>query len=318
MTDMVLQTDELTKRYGRRVAVDRLSLQVERGEIYGFLGQNGAGKSTTIRMLLGLVRPTHGRVQLLGHDLGKAPLLARARVGAIIEAPSFYDNLTGRQNLRLLASLSGGTTVARTSEVLAIVGLAARADEPVRVYSYGMRQRLGLAQTLLPHPSLIILDEPTNGLDPQGIHEVRQLIRRLRDEFGLTVMLSSHLLAEIEQLCDRVAIIDAGRLLYQGTVAQLIAPASTLTLRVDRVEDAYQLLRRDQTLTVRRNGADWLYVETPAEQIPAVNAALVAHGIKVYELTPHRETLEAAFLRLTGVTDRETTENRSSNNFQHS
>lgn len=308
MTDVVLQTDELTKRYGRRVAVNRLSLHVARGEIYGFLGQNGAGKSTTIRMLLGLVRPTHGRVQILGHDLASAPLRARARVGALIETPAFYDNLTGRQNLRLFAALSGGTTAARTKEVLQIVGLAARADEPVRVYSCGMRQRLGLAQTLLPHPSLIILDEPTNGLDPQGIHEVRQLIRRLRDEFGLTVMLSSHLLAEIEQLSDRVAIIDAGRLLYQGTIAQLVAPAPTLKLRVDRIEDAYQLLGRDPSLTVRRNGANWLYVETPAEQVPALNAALVAHGIKVYELTLCRETLEAAFLKLTGAASRGTSE----------
>ncbi len=301
MSDVVLQTEELTKRYGRRVAVDQLSLRVERGDIYGFLGQNGAGKSTTIRMVLGLVKPTSGRVQLLGYELGREPLQARTHVGAIVESPAFYDNLTGRRNLRLLAALSGGTTAARITEVLAIVGLGARADDPVRVYSSGMRQRLGLAQALLPHPKLIILDEPTNGLDPQGIHEVRQLIRRLRDEFGLTVLLSSHLLAEIEQLCDRVAIIDAGRLRYQGTMTELLAPTPTLQLRVDRGADAYQLLRRDPTLTVRRNGADGLAIELPVERIPTVNAQLVAQGIKVFELTPRRETLEDAFLRLTSA-----------------
>lgn len=299
MKDVVLQTENLTKRYGRRVAVAGLSLNVTRGDIFGFLGQNGAGKSTTIRMALGLVKPTAGRVRLLGHDLGRDSLRARKQVGAIVESPAFYDNLTGRRNLRLLASLSGGTTAARIAEVLEIVGLSARADEPVRVYSCGMRQRLGLAQALLPHPQLIILDEPTNGLDPQGIHEVRQLIRRLRDEFGITILLSSHLLAEIEQLCDRVAIIDAGRLRYQGTLTELIAPTSTLRLRVDRYEDAYQLLACQPSLTVRRNGADYLYVELAAERIPIVNALLVAHDIKVFELTPRRETLEDAFLRLT-------------------
>ncbi len=301
MTDVVLQTEDLTKRYGRRVAVDRLSLRVERGDIYGFLGQNGAGKSTTIRMVLGLVKPTSGRVQLLGHERGRAQLRARARVGAIVESPAFYDNLTGRQNLRLLAALSGGTTAARIVEVLETVGLSARADEPVRVYSCGMRQRLGLAQALLPHPKLIILDEPTNGLDPQGIHEVRQLIRRLRAELGLTILLSSHLLAEIEQLCDRVAIIDAGRLLYQGPLAELVAPAPTLKLRVDRSDVAYDLLAREQLHTVRRNGTDYLYVETPDEHIPVINALLVANGIKVFELTQSHETLEDAFLRLTAA-----------------
>src|SRR5256714_10444839 len=218
MTQAVLQTEQLSKKYRRRVVVDRLSLTVEQGDVFGFLGQNGAGKSTTIRMALGLVRPTSGRVNVLGHDICRHPLRALKRVGAIIEAPAFYENFSGRENLRMLAAMSGGAERQRIEMVLEIVGLGERARDPVRVYSHGMRQRLGIAQALLPNPEFIILDEPTNGLDPQGIHETRQLIRRLRDEFGLTVMLSSHLLVGVDQLSDHVAIIDARRLLYQGTV----------------------------------------------------------------------------------------------------
>ena len=299
MTDVVLQTEGLTKRFGRRVAVDRLTLRVERGDIYGFLGPNGAGKSTTLRMALGLIKPTAGSIQLLGRDLGREPLRARVRVGAIVETPAFYENFSGRRNLRLLAALSGGATARRIEEVLEIVGLTERADEPVRVYSYGMRQRLGIAQALLPAPELIILDEPTNGLDPQGIQQVRQLIRRLRADFKLTVLLSSHLLAEVEQLCDRVGIVHTGRLLYEGTIGGLVAPARAYKLRVDHPAAACQLLARDPTLTVSRNGAEYIYLKAEAARIPALNAALVAHDIKVFELTPRQETLEDVFLRLT-------------------
>ena len=297
--NVVLQTDRLTKRFGRRTAVAQLSLHIERGDIFGFLGQNGAGKSTTIRMLLGLITPTSGEARILGIDLSRASMQARARVGGLVESPAFYENFTGRQNLRLLAALSGGATEARIKSVLEMVGLSDRADEPTRVYSCGMRQRLGLAQALLPDPEFVILDEPTNGLDPQGIHEVRQLIRRLRDEFGLTVMLSSHLLTEVEQLCNRVAIIDTGRLLYQGSVAQLINTSHLVKLRVDKLDDAYQLLTRDPTLKLKRNGANYLSIETSDEHIPHINAALVAHDIKVFELSRHHESLEDVFLRLT-------------------
>src|SRR5438477_6681741 len=223
MTQAVLQTEQLTKKYRRRLVVDRLSLTVERGDIFGFLGQNGAGKSTTIRMILGLVRPTSGRVSILGYDMSRQPLRALKRIGAIIEAPAFYENFSGRQNLRMLAAMSGGAERQRIEMALEIVGLRERARDPVRVYSHGMRQRLGIAQALLPNPEFIILDEPTDGLDPQGIREVRLLIRRLRDELGLTVLLSSHLLYEVEQICNRVAIIDRGRMLYQGTIEKLIS-----------------------------------------------------------------------------------------------
>ena len=298
MADVILQTEGLTKRFRGRTAVDKLSLHVERGDIYGFLGPNGAGKSTTLRMLLGLIRPTAGRVEFPAHGLRWDYLRARSQIGAIIETPAFYENFSARRNLQLLASLSGGVLSKRLEEVLDIVGLKDRAAEPVRVFSYGMRQRLGIAQALLPTPQLIILDEPTNGLDPHGIQQTRQLIRRLRDELKLTILLSSHLLAEVEQLCNRVGIIDEGRLLYEGEPAALVAPTTRFKLKVDNTESTFALLAKDPSVTVSRNGAAYLHVDADAEHIGDVNALLVNNGIRVYELTPTQETLEEAFLRL--------------------
>ena len=303
MSDVALQTEDLTKRFGARTAVDRLTIRVERGDIYGFLGPNGAGKSTTLRMLLGLVRPTSGAVKFPVRASSWEYLRARSRVGAIIETPAFYENFSGRRNLQLLASLSGGVQRKRVEQVLEIVDLRERAQDPVRVYSYGMRQRLGIAQALLPTPELIILDEPTNGLDPQGIHETRKLIRRLRDEFRLTILLSSHLLTEIEQLCNRVGIIHEGRLLYEGGPEALVAPTSLYKVRVDDLSGAFDLLTREPGVTVSRNGASFLRIEADAESIAAVNVLLVGNGIKVYELSPAQESLEEAFLRLTKTVD---------------
>ena len=299
MSDVALQTENLTKRFGRRTAVDRLTIRVERGDIYGFLGPNGAGKSTTLRMLLGLVRPTSGRIKFPVRASSWEYLRARSRVGAIIETPAFYENFSGRRNLQLLASLSGGVQPKRVDEVLEIVDLRDRARDPVKVYSYGMRQRLGIAQALLPTPEIIILDEPTNGLDPQGIHETRKLIRRLRDEFKLTVLLSSHLLTEIEQLCNRVGILNEGHLLYEGVPEALVAPTSLYKVRVDDLSRAFELLTREPRVTVSRNGASFLRIEADSESISVVNALLVGNGIKVYELSPAQESLEEAFLRLT-------------------
>jgi ABC-2 type transport system ATP-binding protein len=299
MADVALQTEDLTKRFGARTAVDRLTIRVERGDIYGFLGPNGAGKSTTLRMLLGLVRPTSGVIKFPVRASSWEYLKARSRIGAIIETPAFYENFSGRRNLQLLASLSGGVQKKRVDEVLEIVDLRERGRDPVKVYSLGMRQRLGIAQALLPTPELIILDEPTNGLDPQGIHETRNLIRRLRDEFKLTVLLSSHLLSEIEQLCNRVGIIHEGRLLYEGGPEALVAPTSLYKVRVDNLTAAFDLLSREPGVEVSRNGASFLRVDADAEHIAAVNTLLVGNGIKVYELSPAQESLEEAFLRLT-------------------
>jgi ABC-type multidrug transport system ATPase subunit len=302
MTDTILHTESLTKRFGPRTAVDCLTLSVQRGDIYGFLGPNGAGKSTTLRMLLGLIKPTSGVIQINQRESRWNYLRTRAHVGSIVETPAFYENFSARRNLQLLASLSGDVTRERVEQVLEIVDLRARAHEPVRVYSYGMRQRLGIAQALLPTPELVILDEPTNGLDPIGIQQVRQLILRLRDEFRITVLLSSHLLAEIEQVCNRVGIIHEGHLLYEGAPGALVPPSRKYTLRVDQLHAAKQVLAGDFAVTVSCNGADYLHVEAEAERIPVVNAMLVANGIKVYELTPSQESLEDAFLRLTTST----------------
>jgi ABC-type multidrug transport system ATPase subunit len=298
MTDAVLQTELLTKKYRGRVAVERLTLRVERGDIYGFLGQNGAGKSTTIRMTLGLVRPTSGRVRLLGQDVTANTQRALARVGAIVEAPAFYENFSGFENLRMLAAMSGGASRQRIEEMLEMVGLRERARDAVRAYSHGMRQRLGIAQSLLPRPEFVVLDEPTDGLDPQGIREVRQIILRMRDELGLTVMLSSHLLHEVEQLCNRVAIIDHGRLLYEGGVNDLTEDGTAIKIKVDRTEEAYQLLASDPTLAVQRDGEQVIYVKTSDERIARINALLVERGFAVRELSPHRETLEDVYFRL--------------------
>jgi len=299
MTDLALETKGLTKRFRANVVVDRLTISVERGDIYGFLGPNGAGKSTTLRMLLGLVRPTSGVIKYPVRGSGWEYLKAPTRVGAIIETPAFYENFSGRRNLQLLASLSGGVQSKRLEEVLEIVDLRDRARDPVKVYSYGMRQRLGIAQALLPTPELIILDEPTNGLDPQGIHETRELIRRLREELKLTVLLSSHLLTEVEQLCNRVGIIHKGNLLYEGEPEALRGPAGRFKMRVDNLPAATELLTSVPGVVVNQNGSTFLRIDADVETIPEVNELLVTNGIRVYELTPTQESLEEAFLRLT-------------------
>lgn len=299
MPELILKTEALTKKYGRRLVVDQLSLAIESGDIFGFLGQNGAGKSTTIRMLLGLVRPTHGRVFLLGLDMARHPLRALHKVGAIVESPAFYENFSGRDNLRMLASLSGGVAGKRIDETLELVGLLKRGHDPVRTYSHGMRQRLGIAQALLPNPEFIILDEPTNGLDPQGIREIRLLLPQLRDKLNLTILLSSHLLHEVEHICNKVAIIDQGRLLYQGAIDGLPAEQKVIKITVDEIERAHELLASNSRLAVRRNGSSSLYVTMGDEDISDVNAFLVANGIRVVELSPQRATLEQVFLELT-------------------
>lgn len=299
MNEPILKTESLTKRYGRHVAVDHLELSVERGDIFGFLGQNGAGKSTVIRMSLGLIKPTAGRALLFSHDMSRHPLRALGRVGAIVEAPAFYENFSGYANLRMLAALSGGARRKQIEETLELVGLLQRAQDPVRAYSHGMRQRLGIAQALLPRPEFIILDEPTDGLDPQGIHEIRLLLPRLRDELGLTIMLSSHLLAEVERVCNQVAIIDKGKLLYQGAIGNLLTKDDLVKITVEPLEAAHQLLSSDPTLTVSRNGSNSIYIRMQRECIPRVNELLVANKIQVLELVVHQPTLEEVFLTLT-------------------
>ena len=237
MSEHVIETRGLTKRYGAATAVEDLALRVRRGEVYGLLGPNGAGKTTTLRMLLGLVRPTAGAATVLGAPPGAPAGLAR--LGAIVEGPAFYPYLSGRDNLRVLAG-HAGVPVQRVGAVLGDVGLAARAGDRVRTYSLGMRQRLGVAAALLKDPELLILDEPTNGLDPGGMAEMRAFVRSLADG-GRTVVLSSHLMGEVEHVSDRVGVISAGRLVAEGTVGELRGRAG-LRLRAEPLDAAARLL----------------------------------------------------------------------------
>jgi ABC-2 type transport system ATP-binding protein len=221
-----LVAEHLGKSYGARVAVADVSFSVQRGEVFGFLGPNGAGKTTTIRMLVGLVRPTSGRVAIGGHDLAADRERALGRMGCIVESPDFYDYLTGRENLQHFARMVGAEALARVDELGELLRLRERLGDRVATYSLGMRQRLGIAQALLGEPELLILDEPANGLDPAGIHDLRALLRRLADERGLGVFVSSHLLGEVEKVCDRIAIVHRGRALAEGTTDELTAGGS--------------------------------------------------------------------------------------------
>ena len=219
--DVVLSAEGLAKRYGDREVVSDVSFALHRGEVFGFLGPNGAGKTTTIRMLVGLVKPTRGRVVIEGHDLGQEFEAAMRRVGCIVETPDLYKFLTGRENLEHFARMLGDGAAGRIDALAALVHMDGRLDGVVRTYSLGMRQRVGIAQALLSDPAVLILDEPTNGLDPAGIREMRELVRRLAGEHGLAVFVSSHLLSEVEKMVDRIAIVHRGRTLATGALAEL-------------------------------------------------------------------------------------------------
>jgi ABC-2 type transport system ATP-binding protein len=299
-----IATDRLVRRFGDLTAVDQISLNVPVGSIYGFLGPNGAGKTTTIRVLLGLLRPDAGEVCLFGQPLRPGGPASRVRrtlladVGALVEEPSLYPHLSGRENLEVTRRLVGGVGRAEVKRVLQVVRLVDAADRPARGYSTGMRQRLGLGLALLRSPRLLILDEPTNGLDPAGMQEMRALIRRLPAEWGATVFLSSHLLSEVEQVATHIGILQQGRLCFQGPLDDLRLDPH-LVLGVDRPELARQALEAGgwpvcgnggQRLTVAANG--------PSDAA-AINARLVGAGVNVYHLQLEQPTLEDVFMRFT-------------------
>jgi ABC-2 type transport system ATP-binding protein len=293
--DFVIETRDLGKRYSERiVAVDQLVMRVRRGEVYGFLGPNGAGKTTTLRMLLGLVRPTSGSALVLGAAPGSPEGLAR--IGALIETPSFYPFLSGRDNLRVLAR-HAGIPETRIEPALAEVDLGARAGDRFRTYSLGMKQRLGIAAALLKDPELLILDEPTNGMDPAGMAEMRTFVRSL-GRGTRTVLLSSHLMTEVEQICDRVGVISNGTLVGEGTVDELRGRES-LWLRAEPIEEAERVVQalRGVEHVARVDGG--LRVAADSTTAPAIARALVEAGIAVSELRPQRASLEKVFLELT-------------------
>jgi len=296
----------LSKRYGEQAAVDRLELTVERGELYGFLGPNGAGKTTTIRMALGLIDPSAGTIEVLGSNVttGHGPF---ERVGALVEEPAFWSYLSGRQNLEAFARAGSGRAdvrarLGRIDDILQTVGLADAAGKRVKRYSQGMRQRLGIAQALLGDPELLVLDEPTNGLDPSGMREVRELLRRLADG-GTTIFISSHLLAEVDAMCDRVGVMARGAIVAEGPPGTLRGTTDRIRIEVNDVVAARSVLERlggsDTTHTAATSGPGVMEV-TLSDGLGAadVNAALVRGGIRVHALEPQRDTLEDVFLHL--------------------
>ena len=294
----VIATEQMTRMFGTKAVVDRIDLAVPSGKVTGFLGPNGAGKTTAIRMLLGLLRPTAGRISILGRELPGARRLVARSVGALVEAPCHYDHLTARENLGISIKLLGLKRV-EIDRVLDLVDLQAAADQRVGSYSLGMRQRLGVARALLGTPRLLILDEPTNGLDPDGIIEFRRLIRSLPERDGISVLLSSHLLAEVEQTADHIALIWRGALLVQSPIDELLAGIGPqLSLEVSDDDRALRLLG-SKGLHGRRTAAG-ICVAVQPDDAAAVNAMLVSHGIGVSRLERVRPSLEAMYMALTG------------------
>ncbi|MCI8817972.1 MAG: ATP-binding cassette domain-containing protein [Oscillibacter sp.] len=300
----VIQTMGLSKRYKDRWAVDHLDLRVEQGDIYGFIGQNGAGKSTTLKLLCGLARPTQGEALIFGKPVRDS--VARRRVGALIEQPGLFPDLSGRENLRLCATLLGLDSPERqVEEILKTVGLAPKEKKPVRHYSMGMKQRLGVALALLGGPDLLLLDEPINGLDPEGIREMRELLLRLNRERGLTILVSSHILGELSKIATRYGIIQEGRLMEQITAAELEQKCTDyLHLKADQPQKAAALLERELHLTrweMRPEGELRIYEAVDAR---AVGQLLTQAGVAVEEMGLHRQDLESYFLERMGGSDR--------------
>jgi ABC-2 type transport system ATP-binding protein len=299
---LAVETIGLTKRFGSRIAIEGIDLRVPSGSAFGFLGPNGAGKTTMIRTLLGLTRPNAGTIHLLGHPCPHERSQALRRVGAIVEEPRFHPQLSGRQNLQIIAAARGPDAQARIARSLERVRLTERADDKVKRYSQGMRQRLGVARCLLADPLLLILDEPTNGLDPAGIHEFRLMIRAMVEEEGRTVFLSSHLLSEVERICDHAAIVDAGHVIAQGDISELAGGGDRheLIIGVDDEERALALLRdHDRVIEAgRSDGALRVELAGPGDAA-AVNSLLVGAGLAVSRLEPVRQTLEQRFLDVT-------------------
>ena len=295
----ILRTEGLWKQYGRITAVADMHLQVFDGEVYSFLGPNGSGKSTTVGMILGLVRPTRGRAIAFGADMATHPWPALRKIGAVIETPAFYPYLSGYDNLRALAIALGDVPRTRIDEMLELVGLRERGGDAYKTYSLGMKQRLGIASTLLRDPELIILDEPTNGLDPAGTREVRELIPRLARE-GHSIFLCSHLLHEVQAVSDRVAIVKKGRMVAQGTVSELLGRGEYLRLRAADNEALVRVLGGVDFVSGVDRIDGFVRATAPVARAAELNRALSAQGVYVSELSPWEVDLENVFLDLTG------------------
>jgi ABC-2 type transport system ATP-binding protein len=288
----------LVKRYGDITAVAGVDLTVERGDVFGYLGPNGAGKTTSLRMLLGLIRPTEGSAQLFGRDPLVVGARALDRVAGFVEGPRFYPYLSGRKNLRLLGDFDGGVPASRIDEVLDVVELRDRAKDRVGGYSHGMKQRLGIAAALLREPQLLLLDEPTTGLDPAGMRDMRELVKRLASE-GITILLSSHILAEVEELCNRVAIIRSGRIIYEGFLADLLqSAAGGYRLKATDLERARAVLLARGIESVNLVDGE-LRFQADEATVETVTVSLGQAGIGISALVPLTATLEELFLGMT-------------------
>jgi ABC-type multidrug transport system ATPase subunit len=297
--EIALRTINLTKQYGQRLAVNNLSLEVRKGEIFGFLGPNGAGKTTTIRMALGLISPTSGSVEILGKNVVEQRAHILPRVGALIETPALYPYLSGRNNLRVIASALGGVSEKRIDYVLGLVGLTGRQKDRVKTYSLGMKQRLGVAMALLQDPDLLILDEPANGLDPAGIVEMRDLMHQMAEE-GKTIFISSHQLSEVQQICTRVAIINLGKLVTVSSIADLTSWQGDFRVTLEEPQQALELIKAQPWgQGARVDGARTVLTRAPDNSGRALNLFLVQAGFVPELLEQPMQDLEQVFLDLT-------------------
>ncbi|WP_138754926.1 ATP-binding cassette domain-containing protein [Paenibacillus sinopodophylli] len=299
MKEWIIETKGLSKRYKGRYAVSNLNLKIEKGDIYGFLGPNGAGKTTTIRMLLGLIKPSNGSVHIFGQPLNKDKLSILRRIGSLVEYPSYYGHLSATDNLEAIRRILGAP-VARIAEVLDIVGLSKEARRPVKGFSLGMKQRLGIASALLGNPELLLLDEPTNGLDPSGILEIRELIKQMPKQHGITVLISSHLLSEVELTAGTVGIIRQGELVFQDTIAHLHQQAQgSMSLVVSEPEQALAILR-SHGAQAAQSGSALLLENTGDHTIARIVKSLVEHNHAIYRVEEKRKSLEELFLQIVG------------------
>ncbi|MGA8941432.1 MAG: ABC transporter ATP-binding protein [Thermoactinomyces sp.] len=299
-TEPVLSVKGLGKKIRGQHIVQNLSFKVYAGEIFGFLGPNGAGKTTTIRMLVGLVRPSEGSIHIAGYDLQNDFMKAVSHVGCIVENPELYPYLTGKENLELFGRMTG-TSNEEICRAVELVELASRINDRTETYSLGMKQRLGIAQALLNNPKLLILDEPTNGLDPAGIRDMRSLIRRLASEEGIGIFISSHILHEVQLLCDRVAIIQNGQLLQTGPVEELAGDDALVDWKLDPFKEGICFLKHlpyIKSIQQKKNGK--ITVCMPLNKIAETNQYLLNHQIRVTEITPRKQTLEDLFFAVTG------------------
>ena len=298
MKTPVLKVANLSKSIKKKEIIKDLSFELNKGEVLGFLGPNGAGKSTTLRMLVGLSRPSTGTVSICGHEIGEDYVKAMAHVGCIIEAPDLYEYLSGYKNLELLGAMSQHVTKAAIDDAIALVGMEKRIHDKVSIYSMGMKQRIGLAQALIHQPDLLILDEPTNGLDPQGIHEFREIVKSLAKDTGISVLISSHLISEVQLMCDRVCIINQGMIVRDGAVTEMLSTGEIVWV-LNNPYHGQIILSEQFQLDARITAQNELIAATDLEILPIINAALITSGLELKTVTAKNATLEELFLSLT-------------------